>query len=338
MVDAVRSRLQQKISEQTDNIIAMCSRMVRIPSEVPLSDTRAIVDEVVNMVSGVDGIDIERHCQEEPVHNLVLRIKGKRPGKRLVFNGHLDTVPHARGDAMLNSDVGSPMVLRCGEKGMIWIDIKAEGVASHAAHVHRGINAIERLTSAMDAIKIVRQLPVPTPYEVERAIVASKPVSEPLCGDGEAEVLRQVTLNFGIIEGGLTSNLVAASASVGCDIRIPMGITVQQLEQQLGEILDPLEGVSYDITRRYEATWTSPEHAMFQLAADHLETSIGTRPAINMRVGASDARLYRMYDIPTLVAGPTPYGLGGPDEHVLIDDLKHIAYTHVMTAFDYLQS
>ena len=57
----------------------------------------------------------------------------------------LDTVPEARGDAMICADIGSPTVPRIGEKGMIWLDVFADGRPAHGAHVHRGRSAIDLL-------------------------------------------------------------------------------------------------------------------------------------------------------------------------------------------------
>ncbi len=63
-----------------------------------------------------------------------------------------------------------------------------------------------------------------------------------------------------------------------------------------------------------------------------------TPPVANMRVGASDARLYRLYGIPSLVCGLTPYNMGGPDEYIHLDDLFAVYYVHTMTAFDCLST
>ena len=37
------------------------------------------------------------------------------------------------------------MVVRFGEKGLLWIEVEARGIAAHGAHVHKGVNAIDRL-------------------------------------------------------------------------------------------------------------------------------------------------------------------------------------------------
>jgi acetylornithine deacetylase/succinyl-diaminopimelate desuccinylase-like protein len=57
-----------------------------------------------------------------------------------------------------------------------------------------------------------------------------------------------------------------------------------------------------------------------------------------MRLGFSDARFYRYRGIPSVVYGPVPHNMGGPDEHVTLEDLRAVFYVHAMTAFDFLAS
>src|SRR5207253_518107 len=94
----------------------------------------------------------------------------------------LDSVPHARGDAMICGDVGSPHVLRFGEKGFIWLDVEASGKAAHGAHVHKGINAIDRLIQAVQALQDLRAYPVNAPPFVTDAIRAASATSERISG------------------------------------------------------------------------------------------------------------------------------------------------------------
>ena len=102
----------------------------------------------------------------------------------------LDNVPGlAQAEAVIIGDAGSPRVLRFGEKGFLWIEIEASGTAAHGAHVHLGENAIDRLRAALDVVAGLRALPVAAPPAVTAAIAAARPISEPLAGAGEAEVL-----------------------------------------------------------------------------------------------------------------------------------------------------
>ena len=53
-------------------------------------------------------------------------------------------------------------------------------------------------------------------------------------------------------------------------------------------------------------------------------------------VGGSDSRWYRMHGVPTVVYGLTPFNMGGPDEHIMVDELKTVAKVHTLAAFDFL--
>ncbi len=408
------SKILAGVDSARAELIKVVQDLVRVPSETPPSDTRAIARVVAKLLSGLNNIRVSFHPSETPVENLVAMTRGSRPGKRLILNGHLDTypagdsslwtddpfsgvprdgkifgrgsvdmkggiacsllafkllaqnqnlwagelvmtlagdeesmgtlgsqflldtVPEARGDAMLCGDVGSPLVPRIGEKGMIWIDISAFGKVAHGAHVHRGINAIDLLRAAMDALSQLSDYTVQTPKEVAQVIADAKSVSESLSGFGEASVLERITVNFGRISGGETANLVAGKAEVNADIRIPLGVSVVEVEAEIHRLLSPINGIQFKINRRYEATWTPPGDPIVQAIKEACYEVLGQHSSINMRVGASDARLYRAAGIPTVVCGLTPNNLGGPDEFVKIDELVSLAKIHTLTALKFL--
>ncbi len=250
----------------------------------------------------------------------------------------LDTTGDARGDAMLNADVGAPLVPRIGEKGMVWVDIFARGKPAHGAHVHNGENAIDALRTAMNALSGLSSLGVVLPDEVARTIDAARPVSEPIGGDGEAEILKSLTVNIGRISGGHSANLVPDRAEANADIRLPMGVTVDRVESEISRLLNPLPGIRFEIVRRYEPTWTSPHDPVVTATVDACHRVLGRAPSVNMRVGASDARLYRAAGIPSVVCGLTPHNLGGPDEYVEIEELGDVAKIHLVSALNFLSA
>lgn len=248
----------------------------------------------------------------------------------------LDTIPWATGDAMLCGDAGSPRVVRFGEKGLFWVEVHASGKAAHGAHVHLGENAIDRLRQALDALKQLEALPVAAPRSVERAIADARAVSEAVSGTGETDVLRRVTVNIGTIVGGVSPNLVPAIARAAADIRLPVGVTVAVLEQRLAELLAGIPGVEVRVLRRFEPNFTDPAHEIVRLVVGNAAAVLGERPAVNMRVGASDARWYRLAGVPTVVYGLTPHNMGGADEWISIEELHAVAKVHALTAFDFL--
>ena len=392
--------------------------LVRAASPNPPGSTQAVAEAAAEIIrTSVRGAEVTLHPGPDGVTNLVARIygagPGRRPGKRVVFNGHLDTypvgdaagwtadpagemrdgriygrgsadmkggiaasiaalaalaaqgthwrgeavltlagdeesmgpagtkrlmdeVPHAIGDAAILGDAGSPHVLRFGEKGFIWIEVEARGRAAHGAHVHLGENAVERLLAALARTQSLRDLPVAAPDAVRAAIAASRAVSEPLVGAGEGDVLGRVTVNIGRIEGGTSTNLVPALARAGLDVRLPVGITAEDAAAALARALD-LPGVSHRIVRRFEPNHTDPSTLLVRTCAAAAREVTGADVAVNMRVGASDARWFRMAGIPAVVYGPTPHGMGGPDEWVDVAELDQVARVHALTAFDLLQ-
>ncbi len=249
----------------------------------------------------------------------------------------LDNIPGlARADAVIIGDAGSPRVLRFGEKGFLWIAVQAVGTAAHGAHVHLGENAVDRLRVALDAVVRLRDLPVAAPPEVTAAIAAAKPMSEKLAGIGEAHVLGSVTVNIGRIAGGTAPNLVPASARAECDIRLPVGVTCAEAEAALAAGLDELPGISWQVLRRFEPNHTDPGTAVVRLTHAAAEEVLGGPVAVNMRVGGSDARWFRMAGLPTIVYGPTPHNMGGADEWADVAELEAVARVHALAAFDIL--
>jgi acetylornithine deacetylase/succinyl-diaminopimelate desuccinylase-like protein len=248
----------------------------------------------------------------------------------------LEHVPEARADAMISGDVGSPLVVRFGEKGLVWVNLEASGHPAHGAHVHKGVNAIDRLRAGLDALKGLEDLTGAPPATVSDAIAAATAVSEGLSGIGESKTLNSLTVNIGVIEGGISPNLIPAAARAQADIRLPVGISTQAVEDALVHHLGNLPGITFRIVNRYEPSFTPPEHEIIRRTIDVATEVLGQRPVANMRVGASDARIYRMFGIPSVVFGCTPFNMGGSDEHVLIDELIATAQVHALTAFDFL--
>ncbi|WP_395714568.1 M20/M25/M40 family metallo-hydrolase [Reyranella sp.] len=416
MTSPLRPSLAARVDAAREALIDMTRRLVAVASPNPPSDTHEVARVAEALLRAIPGMEVERIEPEPRVVSLVGRLKSNRPGRRLIFNGHLDTfplleqlpwtvpplggvlkegrlygrgvcdmkggmacsllaasllaqhrdawsgeivltlagdeenmgslgtgwllehVPHARGDANICGDVGSPRVVRFGEKGLMWVEVEATGSPAHGAHVHRGVNAIDRLRAALDCLKQLEQVPFQAPPVVTAAIARARPISEALSGAGEAETLQRVTVNIGTIEGGTSPNLVPTHAIARADIRLPVGITTDLLVAELDARLKPLEGVSWRAIRRFEPSFTPPDHELIRRTADVASEVLGEAPAVNMRVGGSDSRWYRMHGVPTVVLGLTPFNMGGADEYVLVDELVAVAKIHTLVAFDFLSA
>jgi succinyl-diaminopimelate desuccinylase len=413
-VPDLRHGIAGEIAASRDALVAMTQRLVAAASPNPPGDVTKAADVAATLLASIDGVRVERFEPASGIVNLVARIDSGRPGRRLVFNGHLDTfplgedlgwtvpplggtlcdgklygrgvsdmkggiaasilaaqalarhrsrwrgeivvtlagdeenmgslgsrwllenVPHAKGDAMISGDVGSPLVVRFGEKGLCWIEIEATGQPAHGAHVHKGINAVDRLRAALDGLKRLEALPVNASPALTAAIMAAKPVSELLSGAGEADTLQRVTVNIGTISGGVSPNLVPSQAHAAADIRLPVGVTLDEVDAALRHELGAIDGVSWRVLEKYPPRFTAPDHAIVRHTVAAAAEILGRAPVVNMRVGASDARLYRMFGVPSVVFGCTPFGMGGPDEHILVDELVQVAQVQALAALAFL--
>jgi succinyl-diaminopimelate desuccinylase len=413
-VAGIRAALAREVEQNLAKLIAMTQALVRVASPNPPSNTTAIAKATQELLAAIPGIEVRAVEPQPGIVNLVARLSAKRPGRRLIFNGHLDTfpigdaaswtvaplsgefsagrlygrgvsdmkgglacsilaatllaqhtdawsgevvltlagdeenmgslgtgylletIPEARGDANICGDVGSPMVVRFGEKGLLWLQVEAKGQAAHGAHVHKGSNAIDRLRTALDRVKDLEGLAIESPVAVKNAITVARAVSELLSGAGETQTLSRITVNIGTIAGGLSPNLVPAQARAECDIRLPVGMTTGALLKKLDDWLGSLEGVSWRPTRRFEPNFTDPTHEIVTRVRDVAAEVLGTTPAVNMRVGGSDSRWYRQCGVPTVVYGLTPFNMGAADEYILVDELRAVAMVHTLAAFDFL--
>lgn len=411
---AERQRFEADVRASIGAIAELCAELIRIPSENPPGDTGPLAAVVEAKLATAPVIATRRVMAREPAVNLIAKLTGARPGRRLVINAHLDTFPvgarsgwtvdplggtvrdrclygrgaadmkaglaaavmtallmakhragfagelvltlvgdeetggrwgtqylltnepDAVGDAMINGDAGSPDVLRFGEKGQIWIEIEARGKSHHGAHVHLGDNAIETLMGALDRLVGLREFPCPVPADIRNAILAAGPLSERVSGTGETEALQRITVNIGTIEGGTSVNLIPDRAAAKADIRFPPGLTVADVLAEIERLLGGLRNVAFRALSSSEPNWTDPAHEILARATANAAAYLGRAPACNMRLGFSDSRFYRYKGIPSVVYGPVPHGMGGPDEHVTIEDLEAVFYVHAMTAFDFL--
>ena len=71
----------------------MTQALVRVASPNPPGDTAAAAEVAKGLLGVIPGIEIQRVEPEPGIVSLVARVRAKTPGRRLIFNGHLDTFP-----------------------------------------------------------------------------------------------------------------------------------------------------------------------------------------------------------------------------------------------------
>jgi succinyl-diaminopimelate desuccinylase len=75
---------------------------------------------------------------------------------------------------------------------------------------------------------------------------------------------------------------------------------------------------------------------MAQLVRAIAQVVSGSDPTPVNSHGGTDARLWRYRDLPAIVYGPSPTGMGSTDEHVTVEEFLHVVKCHVLSAYDYM--
>jgi acetylornithine deacetylase/succinyl-diaminopimelate desuccinylase-like protein len=405
-------RLAESLCEET---LSFCRELVRTDSRNPPGDTRAIAALCAEKLAG-NGIDTEVLTGREPIANLVARVRGAGLGRRLAFNGHLDTgtvpepeawtvdpfggtlsdgrlygrgvsdmkagvaamtmtlvalgrmreafrgeailalvgdegsggrwgthyvldqVPEATGDALLSADVGSTSVARFGEKGYQWIELKARGRSAGGAHPHLGRNAAELVIEAVRRVQAVcAAYPATIPRDVRFRILEASARSEALAGEGETAAMLAVTANLGVLDAGTRPNLVPAEARAVLDLRFPPGVGRRALLEACTAALGGLDGVDLFALDGSDPSWSSPDDDLIVTLRRCAGEVLGTVPALSLRLGFSDTRIYRERGVPAVVLGATPQNGNAADEWVEEQEIRRLFLCHATTAFDYLR-
>jgi len=245
-----------------------------------------------------------------------------------------------KGDCVLNGEPSSPQTLRFGEKSMLWLIFRVKTRGGHGAYPHRSASATKiaaRLICDLDRLQALKpRAPEKVVHLLERPDVASA-IDRGL-GRGAAEITQQVTVNIGVVHGGVKVNMLPGECLVEADIRLPIGIAREDVLFEVTEIMKNYPEVELEIPPAQEipATWSDPEHEMVSIIQKNVEALAGFRPPAIVSLGGTDCRFWRVLDVPAYVYGPSPEGMGRPDESVSIEEFFHVLRTHVLSAYDYL--
>ena len=262
---------------------------------------------------------------------------GGRWGTGYLLEHHADEV---LGDCVLNGEPSSPYTVRFGEKAMLWLIFRVRTPGAHGAYPHLSRSATKIAAHLVADLETLETLTPRVPDAVARAMgePAVRAAIERGLGAGATDVVSRLTVNIGVLQGGVKVNMLPGEAVVEADVRLPVGLPRADVMAAVERILAryPEVTVEQGKSQNFDATWSDPTHDMVTILQANAESALGFRPSAIVTLGGTDCRFWRARGVPAYVYGCSPDRMGAPDERVPIDEVLHVARVHALSAFDYL--
>ncbi|TKX64955.1 M20 family metallopeptidase [Halorubrum sp. GN12_10-3_MGM] len=209
------------------------------------------------------------------------------------------------------------------DRGAIWLTLEATGEAAHGSRPMLGINAIDRLTAAIDRLKRefgTRELDVAPEMEpiVEESVGFH---GEELDAETVRDLFRYPTVNLGVIEGGSAVNTVPASARAEIDIRLTATVKTHDALGSIRRCLGGIEGISVADVSWSRGSYEPIDSPLVEASTAAAESVVEGRIYRRSATGGGDAKDLRHDGIPTVEFGFGTDTAHAVDEYTTVDAL-----------------
>ncbi|QKG94246.1 M20 family peptidase [Halorubrum sp. SS7] len=213
------------------------------------------------------------------------------------------------------------------DRGAIWLTLEATGEAAHGSRPMLGINAIDRLTAAIDRLKRefgTRELDVDPEMEpiVEESVGFHE---EELNAETVRDLFRYPTVNLGVIEGGSAVNAVPVSARAEIDIRLTATVETRDALGSIRRCLGGIEGISIADVSWSRGSYEPVDSPLVEASTAAAESVVEGQVYRRSATGGGDAKDLRHDGIPTVEFGFGTDTAHAVDEYTTVDALNRNA-------------
>jgi succinyl-diaminopimelate desuccinylase len=237
------------------------------------------------------------------------------------------------------------IAVRIAEKGILDLKVSAHGKTSHASVPFIGENAIDKLIGVLSIVKELENTKVETPPVVQKIINQSMPYYDKISKyfgfpvDIFKELFSKMTVNIGIIRGGVKTNVVPDYAEAKVDIRLLPGQNPYEVFSDIVKRVADSGINGIELNKDFALpSYENPDGPFVSLVkkcvaevtgAEEVNTIIGS--------GATDARYIRsLKRIPTVILGPGNHTSHSANEYVEIEDMVTISKIYSKIALEFL--
>lgn len=403
MSQGVFQDIAREIDAHREALIGLCAKLVAAPSVNPPGDTTRVAD-IVKEYLFTTGIDIETLVVDAAAPNVIGIAMGRRPGRHVLFNAHMDTMEPGResdwtvpifeltrkdgrlyglglgnmkgalaamclvtvllaryrhawngrltmtavsdevmfgergaaamlrgrndllGHALISGEGPGYMALAVAEKGLVWLNIETSAPGGHASGALRGRTAISELAAALERLDALND------------VYAEAPPDLAGLDPGKDRVGLRVSFNVGKIAGGTLRGQIARQAKAEADVRLPPGMSIEELLGRAQEIVAPFSNTTLSVVKSWNANWTGLTDQVTQAVSNASLAIRGQVPASVVRLPASDAMRWRALGVPAVCYGPQPTLSAGCDDYVVEQELIDCAKVYAHSALTLLDT
>lgn len=132
-----------------------------------------------------------------------------------------------------------------------------------------------------------------------------------------------------------TAPTPAASATFEADIRLPLGVTREQVLTQVDNIMKTFPEATVRESNRNMPSWVDPDCEIIRIVQRNVE-ELRLQTAADREPRRHRGSALALSQHPGLRLRPIPNGIGWFDEHVDLEDFLRIVRTHALSAYDFL--
>lgn len=289
---------------------------------------------------------------------------GSAFGVKYLIENHRDKLA---ADFAINEGAEMPMAIggaTChfvgvGEKGPLWVNLRAEGVSAHGSLPMLGSNAVVKMAAAIDKLSRYKPEIVLSP-EVKRFLQAVAELKgfredvtpenvDRLIGSVEDRILAayltaitRMTVSPNAVQGGYKTNIVPDRCDCEVDIRVLPGQDERYVLSELSRAIGDIEVKTNHYT---PPTFSTADSEAYRLMAETIREGTGSKYVLPfISSGGTDSRYIREMGVPSYGIGilsrsPDPaasQSIHGKDEKVEVEGLRRTATFFETVARKYL--
>jgi succinyl-diaminopimelate desuccinylase len=232
----------------------------------------------------------------------------------------LQARPDVRGNFLISGEGPGYMQLAPVEKGLLWLDIETMSEGGHSSNALRGCTAAAKLAAILTEIDGINDLFAHAPSELTGV------------SGGDGNLGLRVSLNSGTVEAGGVRSLIATKAQAQIDVRLPPGITAEEIERRVRQAAAGIPNARIKVVKAWDANWTALANPLVVALLEAATQVRGAAPQLVVRLPGSDARRWRELGVPAVCYGPQPTLSAGVDDYAEEQDVLDCARVYARAA------